>query len=113
VWGENSSNEQHSFGKLPILLPIGARNEISSEHSRANISEHNRASSNGSVCISSGMHWQQLQQRAASTELQDQGAEQVPSASRSSSSCELQAAATICELQQQLRTVLCKLANQA
>jgi hypothetical protein len=81
VWGENSSNEQHSFGKLPILLPIGARNEISSEHSRANISEHNRASSNGSVCISSGMHWQQLQQRAASTELQDQGAEQVPSAS--------------------------------
>ena len=82
VWGENSSSEQHSFGKLPMLLPLGARNESSSEH--------NRASSSGAACSSSGM---QRQQRAASAERQDQGAEQVPSASRSSSSGELQAAA--------------------
>jgi len=90
VWGENSSSEQHSFGKLPMLLPLGARNESSSEHNRASSSEHNRASSSGAACSSSGM---QRQQRAASAERQDQGAEQVPSASRSSSSGELQAAA--------------------
>ena len=111
VWGENSSSEQHSFGKLPMLLPLGARNESSSEHNRASSSEHNRASSSGAACSSSGM---QRQQRAASAERQDQGAEQVPSASRSSSSCELQAAAAAsCEQQQQLRAALCKLTNQA
>jgi len=54
------------------------------------------------------------QQRVARAKLQDQGAEQVPSASRSSSSYELQAvAAAIDELQQQRRAALCKLANQA
>ena len=111
VWGENSSSEQHSFGKLPMLLPLGARNESSSEHNRASSSEHNRASSSGAACSSSGM---QRQQRAASAERQDQGAEQVPSASRSSSSGELQAAAAASgERQQQQRAALCKLANQA
>ena len=111
VWGENSSSEQHSFGKLPMLLPLGARNESSSEHNRASSSEHNRASSSGAACSSSGM---QRQQRAASAERQDQGAEQVPSASRSSSSGELQAAAAaIGERQQQRRAAVCKLANQA
>ena len=45
AWGENSSSEQHSFGKLPMLLQLGARNESSSEHNRASSSEHNRASS--------------------------------------------------------------------
>jgi hypothetical protein len=48
------------------------------------------------------------------TQLQDQGAEQVPSASRSSSNGELQAAAAASgERQQQRRAALCKLANQA
>ena len=50
MWGENSSNEQHSFGKLPMLLQLGARKESSSEHSRASSSEHSRASSN-SNCV--------------------------------------------------------------
>ena len=93
MWVENSSSEQHSFGKLPMLLPLGARKESSSEHSRASSSEHSRASSSGAACSSSGMQLQQRQQRAARAERQDQGAEQVPSASRSSSSGELQAAA--------------------
>ena len=30
MWVENSSSEQHSFGKLPMLLPLGARKESSS-----------------------------------------------------------------------------------
>jgi hypothetical protein len=55
VWGENSSSEQHSFGKLPILLPLGARKESSSEHSIASSSEHSRSSSSGGACSSSGM----------------------------------------------------------
>jgi hypothetical protein len=111
MWGENSSNEQHSFGKLPMLLQLGARKESNSEHSRASSSEHSRASSSGASCSSSGM---QRQQRAARAKLQDQGAEQVPSASRSSSSYELQAvAAASDEQQQQQRATLCKLANQA
>jgi hypothetical protein len=76
MWGENSSNEQHSFGKLPMLLQLGARKESNSEHSRASSSEHSRASSSGASCSSSGM---QPQQRAARAKLQDQGAEQVPS----------------------------------
>jgi hypothetical protein len=35
MWGENSSSEQHSFGKLPVLLLFGSRKESSREHSRA------------------------------------------------------------------------------
>jgi hypothetical protein len=60
------------------------------------------------------MQRQQQQQRAASAERQDQGPEQVPSASRSNSISELQAAASaIGDRQQQRRAALCKLANQA
>jgi hypothetical protein len=58
VWVDNSSSEQHSFGKLPMLLPLGARNESSSEHSRASSSEHNREAAaelraSAVACISS------------------------------------------------------------
>jgi hypothetical protein len=74
VWGENSSSEQHSFGKLPMLLPLGARKESSSEHSRASSSKHSRASSSGAACSSIGMQQQQQQQRVANVERQDQGA---------------------------------------
>jgi hypothetical protein len=30
VWGENSSSEQHSFGKFPMLLPLDVRKESKS-----------------------------------------------------------------------------------
>jgi hypothetical protein len=84
AWGEDSSSEQHSFVKLPMLLPLGARKEISREHiSRASSSEHSRASSS-----SSGV--QQQWHAAASAYI---------------SSCEQQ--------QQRLATIWCKLANQA
>ena len=110
--------------KLPMLLPLAACKESSSEHSRASSSEHSRASSSGNGVRSSGMQQQQwhaaaataaacVKRRAArslgSVELHGGGSYapprrymrprwarvrwQVPSASRSSNSGELQAAA--------------------
>ena len=111
--GENSSSEQHSFGKLPNAAAAsqGATSE--------------QRSGSGTEC--SGVQQQQLigvQQQwcAAATAAAAHGkrraarsrCEQVPSASRSSSSGELQAAAEASgERQQQRRSALCKLANQA
>ncbi len=105
VWGENSSSEQHSFGKLPMLLPLGARNESSSEHSRASSSEHNRASSSGAACSSSGMQLQQWQQCSAnpSGRIKVQSRFHQHPDPAASASCK----------QQQQRAALCKLANQA
>ena len=113
VWGENSSSEQHSFGKLPNAAAAWC---TQGEQQRAQQGKQHRAQQGKQQLIGVQQQWHAGAAAATRCKLRSARSrcEQVPSTSRSSNSGELQAAAAASgERQQQRRAALCKLANQA
>ena len=113
VWGENSSSEQHSFGKLPNAAAAWC---TQGEQQRAQQGKQHRAQQGKQQLIGVQQQWHAGAAAATRCKLRSARSrcEQVPSTSRSSNSGELQAAAAASgERQQQRREALCKLANQA
>ena len=106
VWGENSSDKQHSCGKLPNAATAWCTQ-----------GEQQQAQQGKQQWIGVQQQWHAAAAAAAARSklrVARSRCEQGPPASRSSSSGERQAAAAASgEQQQQLRAALCKLANQA
>jgi len=114
VWGENSSDKQHSCGKLPNAATAWC---TQGEQQQAQQGKQQRAQQGKQQWIGVQQQWHAAAAAAAARSklrVARSRCEQGPPASRSSSSGERQAAAAASgEQQQQLRAALCKLANQA
>jgi len=114
VWGENSSSEQHSFGKFPNAAAAWC---TQGEQQRTQKGKQQRAQQGKQQRSGVQQQWHAAAAAAAAHDYRREARSrcvQVPSASRSRSIGELQTVASaIGERQQQRRAALCKLANQA